>query len=189
MGSLATSLFSLMLGWVQGTVYTLWNAVINPGQGSFLGWLGDHWISLTLILCAAGLILDLCVYLFRWRPYKVWASFFRRRKNRQNQKQPEDVAQTDQASGIFFPVRSEAEEEEVPEEPDSWVPEAPVLSRREQMEQSLLTGRRRFRVTNLLSEREDEYETRTPQEVFNQQDSYGQPVYPRKWGTDEDQPS
>ena len=56
-------------------------------------------------------------------------------------------------------MRSEAEEEEVPEEPDSWVPEAPVLSRREQMEQSLLTGRRRFRVTNLLSEREDGADT------------------------------
>ena len=34
---------------------------------------------LLIALCVLGVALDLLVYLLRWKPYRVWNSFFRRR--------------------------------------------------------------------------------------------------------------
>lgn len=78
MGSFANSLFTLLLGWIQSTASSLWNALTRGGEGSLLQWIGEHWIWLAVILCTAGLLADLAVYLFRWEPYKVWQSFFHR---------------------------------------------------------------------------------------------------------------
>ena len=48
---------------------------------SVFNWIGRHWILLAGILCVIGLVTDLCVYIFRWKPYKVWKSFFTGSRN------------------------------------------------------------------------------------------------------------
>ncbi|MGN1020163.1 MAG: hypothetical protein ACI4O7_07290 [Aristaeellaceae bacterium] len=78
MGSFASGIFSAMLGWIRGAIAYLWNAAATPEGGGLLSWMADNWLPLTLILCVAGMVIDLVVYLLRWQPYKVWASFFRR---------------------------------------------------------------------------------------------------------------
>ncbi|MGN0746208.1 MAG: hypothetical protein ACI4ML_06000 [Aristaeellaceae bacterium] len=78
MGSFASGMFSAMLGWIRGAIAYLWNAASTPEGGGLLRWLAENWLPLTLILCGAGMVIDLIVYLLRWQPYKVWASFFRR---------------------------------------------------------------------------------------------------------------
>lgn len=80
MGSFANILFRLMLGWIQRVVADIRSLFVDRNGTSLIRWTGEHWLAIALILCVTGLIIDLIVYMFRWRPYKVWASFFRRRR-------------------------------------------------------------------------------------------------------------
>ncbi|MBQ6383773.1 MAG: hypothetical protein IJJ42_09290 [Clostridia bacterium] len=55
-------------------------------------------------------------------------------------------------------------------------------TRLEKAEESLLKSRRRrFASRHYAGEREYAGNSVTPQELFNTQDTYHQPVYPRKW--------
>lgn len=78
MGSFANSTFSILLGWVRGAVSWLWSTATSQENGALVQWIADNWLILTIILCAAGIAVDFVVHMFRWQPYKVWASFFRR---------------------------------------------------------------------------------------------------------------
>lgn len=80
MGSFANSLFKIMLGWLQTAVSAVWSAFTSENGSLVFNWIGRHWILLAGILCAVGLVTDLCVYIFRWKPYKVWKSFFSSKK-------------------------------------------------------------------------------------------------------------
>lgn len=78
MGSFANALFLGLLGWTRTVVFAVWSVFSgNPGT-SLLSWIGENWIFLVAVLCIAGWLSDLTIYLIRWRPYRVWASFFRR---------------------------------------------------------------------------------------------------------------
>jgi hypothetical protein len=79
-----------------------------------------------LLICGAGLLIDLVVHLFRWRPYRVWLSFFRRltgRKERLQATQPD--------SGEYrrwvYADGSTRLEEVAPAEPEKTEPDAPLL--------------------------------------------------------------
>lgn len=80
MGSFANSLFTLMLGWLQGAVSAIWSAFTSQNGSSLLNWIGRRWILIAAILCAIGLAADLCVYILRWKPFRVWKSFFYRKE-------------------------------------------------------------------------------------------------------------
>ena len=90
MGTLGNSLFQGMLGWLRTLVQTVWTMISSPGDSGLPGWIVEHWVPLALGLCAAGLIIDLAVYLFRWQPYRAWKSFFLRRRTRR-EATPKDV--------------------------------------------------------------------------------------------------
>lgn len=78
MGSFANSMFSVLLGWFRGAVDWVWNVLFNAEDGGLIGWIGENWVGLIIFLCVACMAVDAVVHLLRWRPYKVWASFFRR---------------------------------------------------------------------------------------------------------------
>jgi len=78
MGSFANSVFSVLLGWIRAAVNQLWRMLDSDEGGGMLAWIGENWLTLTVVLCAVGLIVDGVVYVLRWRPFQVWASFFRR---------------------------------------------------------------------------------------------------------------
>ncbi len=78
MGQFAGTLFSLLLGWVQTAVSWLWNLATNADVSEWLHWLLDNWLTLLMLLCIGGLLLDFLVYLLRWQPYRVWQSFLQR---------------------------------------------------------------------------------------------------------------
>jgi hypothetical protein len=111
MGSFANTLFTMMLGWIQTAVAAIWNTFTTENGGSLLKWIGNHWILLAAILCTIGLIADLGIYLVRWRPLRVWRSFFNRVLHRENETEPPEQTGTDPApSGNPF----SREEESVP---------------------------------------------------------------------------
>lgn len=78
MGSFANSVFSVLLGWIRTAVNQLWRMLSSDEGGGMLAWIGENWLTLTVVLCAVGLIVDGVVYVLRWRPFQVWFSFFRR---------------------------------------------------------------------------------------------------------------
>lgn len=78
MGNFANTLFSSLLGWLRNAAAWLWSFLNDPESGGFIIWMADNWLPLVIALCAACMLIDFLVYLLRWQPYKVWASFFRR---------------------------------------------------------------------------------------------------------------
>ena len=84
MGTLANSLFRALLGWIRTLSAEIWNTFSSPEGTTLLSWLGAHWKGLAVLMCLAGLAVDLVVYLFRWQPYRVWQSRRRRRLEENN---------------------------------------------------------------------------------------------------------
>ena len=82
MNTFANSLFSLLFGWARNLIRRVWTGVSSGAYGGFFTWLGDHWMWLVLVLCAAGTVLDFMVWLIRWRPYLVWRTNIRNLKRR-----------------------------------------------------------------------------------------------------------
>ena len=73
-GSYGDSIVNAMLGWLKGLadwVLRLFNLAGN-GKFSPLAWLSQNWLKLLIILLIIGVVTDLVVWLFRWRPYWVW---------------------------------------------------------------------------------------------------------------------
>ncbi len=91
MGSFFNTVFSILLGWLQGLVSMIWNAFTLREGESFLQYIGKNWIVIAAILCAAGLALDFTVYIFRWEPYKVWQTAWRRMRNNRKNRDPEEA--------------------------------------------------------------------------------------------------
>ena len=78
MGTIADRAFRFMLGWLRGAVAAVWNA-LNGGAGNTgIVWAAQHWKTLALALILTGTLIDVIIYLIRWRPDRVWRSFFRR---------------------------------------------------------------------------------------------------------------
>jgi len=78
MGSFAATLFNFMLGWLRNLVSGLWDLTKSQQTRDMLAWLGEHWLTLVLLLAIGGLVVDYLVWLIRWRPYYVWISRLRR---------------------------------------------------------------------------------------------------------------
>ncbi|MCQ2457890.1 MAG: hypothetical protein MJ142_04045 [Clostridia bacterium] len=83
MGSLVTSIFTVMLGWVR-SVAAWTRELLNGERGSGSQWLGEHWIIIFIALCVIGALIDLAVYLARWQPFRVWRDMLGRIGNRGN---------------------------------------------------------------------------------------------------------
>ena len=111
MGSLVGSVFSLLFGWMRGIASGVWQFLSGTSGGSPLQWLAGNWLTLALILCAAGTAADILVHLLRWQPHKVWASFFRRMAHR-NDPVPDETEAPDTA---YEPAYAPAPVPPVPE--------------------------------------------------------------------------
>ena len=68
-----------LLGWLNPLLSSAWG-VVN-GRENLLTFIGGNWKGLVLFLCLAGILIDLMVYLFRWKPWRVWRSFWERMRN------------------------------------------------------------------------------------------------------------
>lgn len=138
MGTLADSLFNLLMGWVRALVNAIW-ALFTTDHTTLLEFLGKNWVLIVVVILAAGLAIDWLVWLIRWQPYHLWARRARRflrmpepeqeekRKKRapsgdETQKMPAAYAQTD----------SGAPEEE---EEEQWLPlQQPQVDERQAQE-------------------------------------------------------
>jgi len=206
MGSFANTVFSILLGWMQGLISAIWSAFTGKEGKSFFQFIGNNWIKIAVILCAVGAIVDFSVYFFRWQPYKVWRSFWRRLKNKgetpvEAGNEPQEEWKNDGADEPEereLSPRRQAEpdtdddlsrwivsEKEMPEaEPEAEITKAgytvPLDS--PYRKPGSRPGRRRLRV-NLLGDADEEGEIHyyAPRPIVDHREAYHAPVYPEGW--------
>lgn len=85
MNQFANALFSAFFSWLKSVILMIYRAVSQPDRASLLSFIARHWVVLLVIFLVVGTAIDLTVYFFRWRPFEVWASFFRRQTGRSRQ--------------------------------------------------------------------------------------------------------
>ncbi len=84
MSGFANTVFTLMIGWFQTVVSLIWSGLSDNNGGNIFTWIGNHWIVIVLILCAVGTVVDLSVYIARWKPLDVIRSYFDRKRGKFN---------------------------------------------------------------------------------------------------------
>ncbi|MBQ3705551.1 MAG: hypothetical protein II888_03780 [Clostridia bacterium] len=200
MGTLANSLFRTMLGWLRTLSAEVWSAFSSQEGSSLLGWIGNNWKLIALVLCVFGAVTDLIVYLIRWRPMRVWRSFFYRLRNPEREEEEENPVPEEPAEDYSFrqnyapAAEAEAygritektdseenrEEQEEQEAFPAWQKMEPEGTTA-YFEQAIRPRRRR--VTRLFTEKGED--TVTPDQLIDQYAAYRRPVYPRSWKADE----
>lgn len=68
----SNAVVNAMLGWLKGLASWVLKLFNLSGGFSPLKFLADNWLQLLVLLLVIGVVLDLLVWLLRWRPHWVW---------------------------------------------------------------------------------------------------------------------
>lgn len=77
MGTLADSLFNVLMSWARALVSAIW-ALFSSERTTILEFLARNWLGIVIVIIAAGLAIDWLIWLIRWQPYHIWAMRVRR---------------------------------------------------------------------------------------------------------------
>ena len=134
MGTLADSLFNVLMSWVRALVNSIW-ALFTTDHMTLLEFLGKNWVLLVVIMLAAGLVIDWLVWLIRWKPYHLWARRVRRFLHLPSPEEEEEEERKQRKKAKRQPsVPVEEEQWDEPEE-EQWLPlEQPRLDARQERE-------------------------------------------------------
>lgn len=138
MGTLADSLFNLLMGWVRALVNAIW-ALFTTDHTTLLEFLGKNWVLIVVVILAAGLAIDWLVWLIRWQPYHLWARrarrFLRMPEPEQEEKRKKRAPSSDETQKMpaaYAQTDSGAPEEE---EEEQWLPlQQPQMDERQAQE-------------------------------------------------------
>ena len=139
MGTLADSLFNLLMGWVRALVNAIW-ALFTTDHTTLLEFLGKNWVLIVIVILAAGLAIDWLVWLIRWQPYHLWARRARRflrmpepEQAEKRKKRAPSGDETQKMPAAYARADSGAPEEE--EEEERWLPlQQPQMDERQAQE-------------------------------------------------------
>ncbi|MBR5559988.1 MAG: hypothetical protein IKU73_01080, partial [Clostridia bacterium] len=123
MGTLADSLFTVLMSWVRALVNGLW-ALFSAERTTTLEFLGKHWLLIAVVLIAAGLVIDWMIWLIRWQPYHLWAQRARRLLRMEEPEDEEEEEEELRAHAAVTRGRSYARPVEQ-EERDAFFPPQP----------------------------------------------------------------
>ena len=130
MGTLADSLFTVLMGWVRALVNSIW-ALFSADHTTLLEFFGKNWMLIALVIIAAGLVVDWLVWLVRWQPYHLWALRVRRLLRLPSPEEEEE--EEERAHAARMPQRAQAAA--FPEEKENWLPlERPVIDEQQAQE-------------------------------------------------------
>ena len=138
MGTLADSLFNLLMGWVRALVNAIW-ALFTTDHTTLLEFLGKNWVLIVVVILAAGLAIDWLVWLIRWQPYHLWARRARRflrmpepEQEEKRKKRTPSGDETQKMPAAYARSDSGAPEEE---EEERWLPlQQPQMDERQAQE-------------------------------------------------------
>ena len=68
----SNAIVNAMLGWLKGLASWVLKLFNLSGGFSPLKFLADNWLQLLIIFLVIGVVVDLLVWLIRWRPHWVW---------------------------------------------------------------------------------------------------------------------
>ena len=129
MGTLADSLFTVLMSWVRALVNALW-ALFSADHTTVLEFLGKHWLMIAAVLIAAGLVIDWIIWLLRWQPYHLWAQRARRllRIESGEDEEEEEELRAHAAVTRGHSYARPAQEDEMEDEADGLFPPPPFES-------------------------------------------------------------
>lgn len=135
MGTLADSLFNVLMSWVRALVNSIW-ALFTTDHMTLLEFLGKNWVMLVVIMLAAGLVMDWLVWLVRWKPYHLWARRVRRFLHLPSPEEEEEEEERKQRKKAKRQPSAPVEEEQWDEpEEEQWLPlEQPRLDAQQEQE-------------------------------------------------------
>ena len=135
MGTLADSLFNVLMSWVRALVNSIW-ALFTTDHMTLLEFLGKNWVMLVVIMLAAGLVVDWLVWLVRWKPYHLWARRVRRFLHLPSPEEEEEEEERKQRKKAKRQPSAPVEEEQWDEsDEEQWLPlEQPRLDARQEQE-------------------------------------------------------
>lgn len=70
--SLPRQFIESILGWFQSIVSGFLGIFTGSSDESFLSWIGDTWIGWVCFILIGGAIVNLLIYVIRWRPHWWW---------------------------------------------------------------------------------------------------------------------
>ena len=164
--NISFSVIPVFLGWVRSLLSWVWSALTGGGSGGLLGWLARHWVPVVIVLCLLGALIDLAVYLLRWRPDVVLRSFARRLKEGPLEAEP--------------PAPIPAEPQDI-YEPDGHAESAPVprrMSRHRHRRTEALTARLLEATRPHDTDEATRLATYRPVMMSVRSQSFREPVYP-----------
>ena len=126
MGTIADSLFTVLMSWVRALVNAIW-ALFSSDGTTLLGFLGKHWIAIALVIIAVGLVVDRLVWLIRWRPYHLLAMRVRRLLHIGDPEEEDEAEAPAEDISRFAPPTAQEETYASQPEEENWLPEPPTL--------------------------------------------------------------
>ena len=209
MGSFANTVFSLLLGWLQTVASMIWNSLTEKDNESIFQFIGRNWILITLILCLAGLVIDFAVYLFRWEPYKVWMSFWKKISSKEHNEETVTGSADDEEKESFsqntfdsepvFPAEYESGNNAYADTGDTdserFLCSGDVIKQETASDEKTenlfrrdVRNRHRRRFNSILGDTGDEeLHYYNPRPMMDEKDAYHAPVYPEKWRENREQ--
>lgn len=134
MGTLADSLFNVLMSWVRALVNSIW-ALFTTDHMTLLEFLGKNWVMLVVIMLAAGLVIDWLVWLVRWKPYHLWARRVRRFLHLPSPEEEEEEERKQRKKAKRQPSAPVEEGQWDESDEEQWLPlEQPRLDARQEQE-------------------------------------------------------
>ena len=134
MGTLADSLFNVLMSWVRALVNSIW-ALFTTDHMTLLEFLGKNWVMLVVIMLAAGLVMDWLVWLVRWKPYHLRARRVRRFLHLPSPEEEEEEERKQRKKAKRQPSAPVEEEQWDESDEEQWLPlEQPRLDARQEQE-------------------------------------------------------
>ena len=133
MGTIADSLFTVLMSWVRALVNAIW-ALFSSDGTTLLGFLGKHWIAIALVIIAVGLVVDRLVWLIRWRPYHLLAMRVRRLLHIGDPEEEDEAEAPAEDISRFAPPAAQEETYAPQPEEENWLPEPPTLDEADEQE-------------------------------------------------------
>ena len=133
MGTIADSLFTVLMSWVCALVNAIW-ALFSSDGTTLLGFLGKHWIAIALVIIAVGLVVDRLVWLIRWRPYHLLAMRVRRLLRIGDPEEEDEAEAPAEDISRFAPPAAQEETYASQPEEENWLPEPPTLDEADEQE-------------------------------------------------------
>ena len=78
MNGFVHTILSFMLSWIRALISNIWSVITSEDGGALYQFLRSRWLHIVVALFLLGVLVDLIVYFFRWRPDYIWRSRMRR---------------------------------------------------------------------------------------------------------------